>query len=85
MQKALQQMNLQLHQVLSDSTGVTGQAIVRAIVAGERDPQGLARFRQPGCKADEATLIKALTGTWPQEHLFVLGHVRCLYRANCRL
>jgi len=72
MQKALQQMNLQLHHVLSDITGVTGQQILRAIVAGERDPKILASFRQPGCKADQATLIKALTGNWVDEHLFVL-------------
>lgn len=72
MQKALQQMNLQLHHVLSDITGVTGLHILRAIVAGERDPQVLARFRQPGCKADEATIVKALTGSWRDEYLFVL-------------
>jgi hypothetical protein len=72
MQKALQQMNLQLHHVLSDITGVTGMQILRAIVAGERDPKVLAGFRQPGCKADEASLIKALTGSWGQEHLFTL-------------
>ncbi len=72
MQKALQQMNLQLHHVLSDITGVTGMHILRAIVAGERDPKVLAGFRQPGCKADEATIIKALTGSWREEHLFTL-------------
>lgn len=72
MQKALQQMNLQLHHVLSDLTGVTGLQILRAIVAGERDPKVLASFRQPGCKADEATLVKALTGSWRQEYLFTL-------------
>lgn len=72
MQKALQQMNIQLHHVLSDITGVTGQQILRAIVAGERDPKALAAFRQPGCKADKATIIKALTGNWAPEHLFVL-------------
>ena len=72
MQKALQHMNLQLHHVLSDITGVTGMQILRAIVAGERDPKVLASFRQPGCKADEATIIKALTGSWREEHLFTL-------------
>lgn len=81
MQKALQQMNLQLHHVLSDITGVTGQAILRAIVAGERDPKTLADFRQPGCKADEVTIIKALTGTWRQEHLFVLTQSLAMYDA----
>jgi hypothetical protein len=72
MQKALQQMNLQLHHVLSDITGLTGMQILRAIVAGERDPKVLAGFRQPGCKADQATIIKALTGSWREEHLFTL-------------
>ncbi len=72
MQKALQQMNLQLHHVLSDVTGVTGQQIIRAIIAGERDPKVLAALRQPNCKADEATIVKALTGSWREEHLFAL-------------
>lgn len=72
MQKALQQMNLQLHHVLSDITGVTGMQILRAIVAGERDPKVLAAFRQPGCKADEATIVKALSGSWREEYLFTL-------------
>jgi len=72
MQKALQQMNLQLTQVLSDITGVTGQAILRAIVAGERDPLALARMRNPACKSSQEDIVKALTGTWAPEHLFVL-------------
>jgi hypothetical protein len=71
-QKALQQMNLQLHPGWSDITGVTGMQLLRAIVAGERDPKVLAGFRQPGCKADEATIVKALTGSWREAHLFVL-------------
>jgi hypothetical protein len=79
MQKALQQMNLQLHHVLSDITGVTGQQILRAIVAGERDPKVLAAFRQPGCKADQATIVKALTGNWADEHLFVLNQALELF------
>lgn len=79
MQKALQQMNLQLHHVLSDITGVTGQQILRAIVTGERDPKVLAAFRHPSCKADEATIIKALTGTWADEHLFVLNQALDLF------
>jgi transposase len=81
MQKALQQMNLQLHHVLSDITGVTGQQILRAIVSGERDPQVLASLRQYNCKADEATIVKALTGTWREEHLFVLGQSLAMYDA----
>jgi transposase len=79
MQKAMQQMNIQLHHVLSDITGVTGMAILRAIVAGERNPKVLASFRQRTCKADEATIIRALTGTWQAEHLFVLEQSLALY------
>jgi hypothetical protein len=72
MQKAFQQMNIQLPQVLSDITGVTGLAIVRAIVAGERDGVKLAQLRNPHCKSSEETIAKALTGTWKAEHLFAL-------------
>jgi transposase len=72
MQKAFQQMNIQLPQVLSDITGVTGLAIVRAIIAGERDGVKLAQLRNPHCKSSEETIAKALTGTWKAEHLFAL-------------
>jgi transposase len=72
MQKALQYMNLQLHHVLSDVTGVTGLKIIRAIVAGERNPLQLAQFRDPACKSSRETIAQALTGTWLPEHLFVL-------------
>jgi len=72
MQKALLHMNIQLSQVLSDITGETGQHIIRAIVAGERDPHKLATLRNYRCKKDEAEIAKALTGTWREEHLFVL-------------
>ena len=72
MHKALQQMNVQLPQVLTDTTGETGMAILRAIVAGERDGVKLAQFRDPKCKYPEETFAKALTGDWKDEHLFVL-------------
>jgi len=72
MQKALQQMNLQLPLVLSDIMGETGQLIIRAIVAGERDPLKLAQHRNPNCKSSEDEIAKALTGTWQAEHLFAL-------------
>jgi transposase len=72
LQKALAQMNLQLPQVLSDITGETGLAIVRAIVAGERDGVKLAQLRDGRCKSSEETIAKALTGTWKEEHLFAL-------------
>ena len=73
MQKALVQMNLQLAEVLTDVMGMTGQAIVRAIVAGERDPKVLARHRNGRVKASERDIERALTGNWREEHLFVLG------------
>ncbi|RMH39206.1 MAG: IS110 family transposase [Gammaproteobacteria bacterium] len=72
MQKALIQMNIQLSQVLSDVTGKTGLAIIRAIVAGERDPHKLAALRNYRCKKSEDEIALALTGTWREEHLFVL-------------
>jgi len=70
--KALDQMNLQVHHVLSDITGQTGTAIIEAILQGERDPAALARHRDPRVKATEATLAKALTGEYREEHLFCL-------------
>lgn len=79
MQQALKQMNIQLSEVLSDITGVTGQAIVRAIVAGARDPATLAQLRNPGCKHTEAEITKALTGTWQQSQLFILAQNLELY------
>ena len=72
MQKALTQMNVQLDNVLSDIMGKTGQLIVRAIVAGERDGAVLARYRDGRCKADEATIAASLQGNWRGEHLFAL-------------
>jgi transposase len=72
MQKALDLMNLKLHHVVSDVTGVTGMAILRAILSGERNPQKLANLRDRRCKQDEATIAKALEGNWREEHLFSL-------------
>ena len=65
-------MNVQLDNVLSDIMGKTGQLIVRAIVAGERDGAVLARYRDGRCKADEATIAASLQGNWRDEHLFAL-------------
>jgi hypothetical protein len=79
MQKALVQMNIQLTEVLTDVMGLTGQAIIRAIVAGERDPKVLARHRNGRIKASEAEIVKALTGNWRDEHLFVLGQALAMY------
>jgi transposase len=72
MQKALVQMNLLLTQVVSDITGVTGLRILRAIVAGQRDPQQLAAHRDYRCHASHADIVAALTGQYRPEHLFVL-------------
>ncbi len=72
MQKALTQMNLQLANVISDISGLTGQSIIRAILSGERDPQKLAQFRDPRVKATEEVIAKSLEGTWREDLLFVL-------------
>jgi hypothetical protein len=85
MQKSLTQMNLKLEKVLSDVTGVTGLAIIDAILGGERDPHKLAKLRDERCRHDEATIAKALVGTWRVEHLFTLKQARELYRTMQRL
>jgi transposase len=72
MQKALEQMNLKLTEILSDITGVTGRAILRAILRGTRAPEKLAKYRDKACKASEAQIAQALTGTYRDEHLFEL-------------
>lgn len=72
MQKVLEQMNVKLTEVVSDITGVTGMAIVRAILAGQRDPQVVATLRDRRCQHDAATIARALEGTWREEHLFAL-------------
>jgi transposase len=72
MQKALEQMNLKLTEILSDVTGVTGRAIIRAILRGTRAPEKLAKYRDKGCKASEAEIARALTGSYREEHLFEL-------------
>ncbi|WP_028219424.1 IS110 family RNA-guided transposase [Paraburkholderia oxyphila] len=79
MQKALVQMNLQLTEVLTDLMGMTGQAIVRAIVAGERDPKALAQHRHARIRASTAEIEQALTGNWRDEHLFVLGQALAMF------
>jgi transposase len=72
MQKALMQMNVQLHHVVSDITGVTGLKIIRAIVAGRRTPEELAQHRDVRCAASEETIREALTGNYRPEHVFAL-------------
>src|SRR3712207_3642060 len=82
MQKALQQMNLLLHHVVSDITGVTGLAIIRAILAGERDPQVLATLRNYRCKSSPEVIAKSLEGTYREDHLFALEQAVALYDAD---
>lgn len=79
MQKSLTQMNLQLHPVVTDITGVTGMRILRAILAGVRDPAILASYRDVRCKASVETIERALQGHYQAEHLFALGQVVALY------
>ncbi|TAL79253.1 MAG: IS110 family transposase [Burkholderiaceae bacterium] len=79
MQKALVQMNLQLTEVLTDVMGLTGQAIIRDIVAGERDPKVLARHRHSRVKASAEDIVRALTGNWREEHLFVLAQALAMH------
>src|SRR3990172_5826535 len=81
MQKALQQMNVQLTQVLSDISGVTGLAIIRAIVAGVRNPVTLAQLADPRCRSTQEQIAKALTGTYRAEHVFALQQSLALYDA----
>jgi transposase len=80
MHKALTQMNLQIHQVISDITGATGLAIVDTILDGQRDAVELAKLRNARIKADEETIRKSLVGNWRLEHLFTLRQSRELYR-----
>jgi transposase len=80
MHKALTQMNVQIHHVISDLTGVTGLAIVDAIIAGQRDPVVLAKLRDPHIKASEETIRKSLVGNWREEHLFTLKQSRQSYQ-----
>jgi hypothetical protein len=72
MQKALDSMNIRIHQAVTDLTGVTGMSILRAIVAGERDPKKLARLRDRRCKKSVEQIAEFLKGTWMGEHLYNL-------------
>jgi transposase len=79
MQKALTQMNLHLHKVISDITGTTGVNIIRAIIGGERNPQVLALMREPGIKNSSEVIAKALEGDYREEHVFALTQAVGLY------
>jgi len=80
--KALTQMNVQLHLVISDLTGVTGQAILNAILAGERDPQKLAALKDHRIKASRDVIAKSLQGDWRPEHLFTLQQTHALWHQH---
>jgi transposase len=79
MQKALAQMNLQLHNVVTDITGLTGMRIIKAILGGERNPRILAALRDHRCKNDESTIACSLRGNYRPEHLFSLRQAVELY------
>jgi transposase len=78
-QKALEQMNVKLTEVVSDVAGVTGMAIIKAILAGERDPNRLAALRDCRCKRSRSEIARALEGNWRAEHLFALKQAVELY------
>jgi transposase len=80
MQKSLDQMNLQIHHVISDITGITGLAIVDAIVAGNTDPTELAKLRDHRIKASIETVRKSLVGDYCAEHIFTLKQSLMAYR-----
>jgi transposase len=79
MQKTLTQMNVQLANVLSDISGLTGQAIIKAILAGERDPHKLAELRDPHVKANKEQIAGYLEGNWQEDLLFVLKQEQRAY------
>jgi len=79
MQKALEQMNLKLTVVVADITGVTGQTIMRALLAGEQDPQTLASYRHPSCTRSVQEIAQALDGNYRPVHLFTLQQAIDLY------
>lgn len=81
MQKALVEMNIQLGNVLSDLSGVSGMAILEAILAGERDAAKLAALADPQVKAGKDVIAKSLHGNWRSELLFILGQEMEIYRA----
>ena len=79
MQKALEEMNVKLPEVVSDVTGATGMGIIRAILGGQRDPLELAKLRDERCKRTQAEIARALYGNWRDEHLFALKQAVALH------
>jgi transposase len=85
MNKALEQMNVKLAEVVSDIAGLTGMSIIKDILAGNRDPLQLAKHRNERCKASEAEIARSLKGNWRDEHLFALEQAVLLYEEYHRL
>lgn len=83
MQKSLDQMNVCVHHAVTDITGITGMAIIRAIVGGERDPKTLAGFRDRRCRKSKKQIAEELTGNWRPEHLFNLEQALKVYDQLC--
>ena len=81
MQKSLDQMNVRVHRAVSDIQGTTGMAIIRAIVAGERNPAELAKLRRPGCHKSEQEITDQLSGHWREDHVFSLTQSLKMYDA----
>ena len=79
MQKAMEQMNIKLSTVISDILGKSGQAIIRAVIAGNHDPKSLAQLADGRCKASKDTIAKSLEGTWDEDLLFILRQSVELY------
>lgn len=80
MQKAMELMNIKLHTVISDIAGKSGQRIVEAIIAGERDAKKLSQLTDPRIKATREEIIKSLQGYWRDEHLFELRQCHQMYQ-----
>ena len=79
MHQCLDQMNVRVHHAVKDTQGVTGMAMLRAIVAGERDPRNLVKLRDPGCQKSAAEMVELLTGNWRSDHLFNLQQHMAMY------
>lgn len=80
MQKAFEQMNIKLHDVISDITGQSGTRMIKAILEGERDANTLAQLADGRIKATQEQIVKSLTGVWREEHLFELKQAFDLYQ-----
>jgi transposase len=81
MQKSLDQMNVRVHRAVSDIDGITGMAIIRAIVKGERDAKKLAQLRDPHCRKSEEEIAEQLSGNWRKDHLFSLKQALKMYES----